>query len=137
MSLRACLSLAGHRLGPNGEARFRAGLQSPLPGRPPFLFPDGKPVSESFDMKHFVAANQSSFVIPGQTQTSSFNIFDSVSQNDTYECFNMTHESISLLGATVVEGVKQNHRTSLRSGETWSREDPRYGKEPGNSLFNH
>lgn len=39
-----CLHPAGHRLGPNREARLRAGLQPSLPGRPPLLLPDGEQV---------------------------------------------------------------------------------------------
>lgn len=34
----------GHRLGADGEARVRAGVHQPLPGRPPLLLPDGQPV---------------------------------------------------------------------------------------------
>lgn len=40
-----CLvSVSGYRLGADREARVRAGIQQPLPGRLTLLFPDNEPV---------------------------------------------------------------------------------------------
>lgn len=44
-TLSSCaVSVAGYRLGADGEARIRAGVQQPLPGWLTLLLPDNKPV---------------------------------------------------------------------------------------------